>query len=164
MADHIIAAGGFTVPESETPAVPVGTKVEREGKVYRYVKSAATILQGEVVYPIAYVASTMWSVTNDEATDGGLMVAGVAMVSIQSGYYGWIQVGGVNATIRCATGVLIKEFLHGHTVNGECENISAGDEHLVFGISLAAATTFTDDNGTESLDCVPGYLHNCLWG
>ena len=133
-------------------------------KAYRYCYATEAILQGECVYQAPLASYSMFQVSVDLSDDCPL-VAGVALYTIASGSYGWVQVQGNMPTIRSMDDIALKDALVGHaTTDGECDgDDTTGKEHLVFGFALGAATTFTDDNDTALLDCCVGYLHNCLF-
>ncbi|KKN72289.1 hypothetical protein LCGC14_0412400 [marine sediment metagenome] len=130
---------------------------------YRYCYATEAILQGECVYQGPLASYSLYQVSIDLSDDCPL-VAGVALYSIPSGSYGWVQVAGQMLTIRSMNDIALKDALVGHaTTDGEADgDDTTGNEHIVFGMALGAATTFEDDNGT-TLDCCIGFLHNCLF-
>lgn len=110
-----------------------------DGKAYRWVQFVdQDAAVGEVVYP-ANTSGTQ--VTTDYTGGSGLSakVAGIALgtVDISVASYAWVQVSG-NATVRGDGSVAAGDAVIGHTVDGEADTFAAGEEHLVFGYSLAA--------------------------
>ena len=158
------------VPCSDVTAVStiannrIGERTTVDGKEYVYVKAVAAVLQGDCLYQKPISATVlMHHVWKDQSADCGL-VAGVAVVSMASGEYGWLIVKGHFATVRSMNDIALKDALIGHTVDGEADgDATSTNEHFVFGFAMSAATTFTDDNGS-SLDCCEAMLTNCLYG
>ena len=106
---------------------------------FRYVQflDAVTYIKGHVV-TAANAAGT--AVTNDRSGGSAVYVtraAGVALRAMTENYYGYIQVTG-RAVVQTDDGVAAGESLVAHTVDGECDTMAAGEEHLVFGFTLAA--------------------------
>lgn len=120
---------------------------------FRYVQfvDAVTYAAGHVV-TAANAAGT--AVTNDRAGGSAIFATqafGVALRVMTENYYGYIQVTG-RATVQTDGGVAAGEALVAHTVDGECDTMAAGEEHLVFGVALADDAT---DQGIAWLKGVP---------
>ena len=68
---------------------------------YRYCYATENILQGDCCYQAPLASYSLYNITRDLSDDIPL-VAGVALYTIASGSYGWIQVSGQMTTIRSA--------------------------------------------------------------
>lgn len=131
---------------------------------YRYIKGViAALLQGEVCYQADLANYDKYNVSNDYSVDSP-HVAGVAIVSIPLNSYGWIQVNGWIQYVREDGSVALKDPLVGDlNDDGEADTMAATEEHLVFGFTIVASATFTDDNGNTGLNACQAYLNNCLF-
>lgn len=131
-------------------------------KAYRYCKATEAILQGDVVYQAPLTSNVLFEITKDLSDDIPL-VAGVALYSIASGSYGWVQVMGYNGLVRDDNAVALKDALVGGGTDGECTgDDTSNKEHLVFGMAMLA-TFDTEDDNDSTLDFCAAFLHNCLY-
>lgn len=151
MASNLVGVPvvSFASHNDATPVVPVGT-VKRDkatNKVYKYVQvEDANLAIGDVV---EYSDTTGNEVTKDRAGGAsiGRVVAGVALGTITDGYYGWIQVGGLNTYCKTDGSVAAGDALVPHaSSDGVADTAASGStvtntEAQVFGYSLVADTT-----------------------
>lgn len=124
-------------------------------KVYEFVLFVDIDTEaGGVVYPASTDAT---SVTSDYTGGSSIGAKGkgfsVAAVDISAAPYGWIQRSGI-IDARCDGSVAAGEYLIGHTVNGECDTMAAGEEHLVVGIALEADSGSPVTAATQITGCL----------
>ena len=132
-----------------TPLFAPGTVVEDKatGKAYKYILvEDAALAVGNVV---EYSDTSGYEVTKDRAGGSSLgrVVAGVALGTISDGYYGWIQVKGLNTYTKTDGSVAVGDPLVPHaSTDGIADTAESGStavntEAQVFGYALVADTT-----------------------
>jgi len=127
------------------PRFTLGSVYWKGGKAYRYVQfvDAVAYIAGHV---LTWANATGTAVTNDRSGGSAVFATravGVALGVMTENYYGFMQVSGINADVQTDTGVAAGEALVAHTVDGQCDTMAAGEEHLVFADSMAADATNT---------------------
>lgn len=140
----------FASHNDATALVSPGTVKQDKAtsKVYKYIQAEdAALAVGDVVEYTT--ALNGYEVTKDRAggTSAGRVVAGVALGTITDGYYGWIQVQGLNTYCKTDGSVAAGDPLIPHaTADGQADTAASGStvvntEGQVFGYSLVADTT-----------------------
>lgn len=126
-------------------------------KAYKYVRAEdANLVLGDVV---ELADTTGYEVTKDRSGGSSLgrFVAGVALGAITDGYYGFVQVRGVNTYVKTDGGVAAGDFLVPHaTTDGASDtavssSTAVNTEAQVFGFALTTDTTTTTTNSTAML-------------
>lgn len=152
MADNLagIPNISFASHNDASPVVAPGTVVQEQGtsKVFKYILAEdADLAVGDVVEYTTALNGI--EVTKDRAggTSAGRVVAGVALGTITHGYYGWVQVAGLNTYCKTDGSVAAGNPLVPHvSSDGVADTAEAGStavntEGQVFGYSLVADTT-----------------------
>jgi hypothetical protein len=115
------------------------------GKWYRYVYNAGadTIVAGDVVgyfstTPVfGHVSSTAASILIEVITSSG-WTCGVGVASIATAKYGFLEVAGPCTNVTTDTNVAAGSAIILDGTTDRAAPVAAGEEHLVFGNSLAA--------------------------
>jgi hypothetical protein len=148
----LISAGALTDTYTSTTKVGVAADGDlqwRDGKLYKFVNIVdQDVAVNEVLYP-ASIDGVDW--TSDYTGGSGvtIKVGAVALgtVDISAASYAWVQVcqAGTVGTVRTDDSVAAGDPVIGHSVDGECDTMAAGEEHLVFGFANAG------DSGTPEV-------------
>ena len=101
------------------------------------VASATNMVVGQKITDL-----TGFTVTNDESDSDLNLIAGVMPIAMTDLYYGWMQVGGYNATIRTNgdDDIAQNDALIGSTTDGVCNSVAANTAptNKVLGWAVAA--------------------------
>lgn len=144
-----IPISSFASHNDASPLFTPGTVVRDKstGNVYKYILvEDADLALGDVV---EYSDASGYEVTKDRASGSSLgrVAAGVALGKITDGYYGWIQVSGLNTRVKSDGSVAVGQGMVPHaTSDGVADSVESGStavntEAQVFGYALVADTT-----------------------
>jgi hypothetical protein len=132
----------------------------REGnKTYVYVQ---VVNQAVTIGQSLTIASTADGIVTSDR-DGGSQLAfcvrGVAVGSIASGSYGWIQCQGVctyagDGSVAAADGLVPHATEDGDADTVTATSVAAGTEALVFGFALTLDGSGAGATGTAYIDCM----------
>ena len=120
---------------------PLGTRVETDGKAYRYVKfeDAVTYVAGHFVNIGA--GETTWEVTNDiSAAMAGYVPVGVVFQETvpTEGQYGWVQCAGIATVLIGSAAVIAGDFLKNDgTTDGALDEATHGGTDVEVAMALA---------------------------
>lgn len=154
-----VPSTALTANDSTAQEALGAIRFDTDGRTYRYYQTISTVAIGDLVN---HTLST--GIASARVAPTLLLTkipAGVAVGTVTASYFGWFQVGGPvgplnggTTRVRTATKVVGGAFIS-QSVSRKASIVSAGNEHLVFGIARAT------DSGSF---CIGAYLTNIAGG
>ena len=134
-ADALLLAPGAKLSSNRSTAQTVvgDVYIAKDGKVYKYVRAGATIEQYDIL--IATDTDAKYYTTPPAVNANGVPVAAVASTDIDSGNYGFVQIGGV-AEVNVDTGSAGNgnSVVCGVTTIASCSNGANSDTSYIVGV------------------------------
>lgn len=116
--------------------------------MFRYHQIAGVASSNGHVYCMQSNVSAVYIASNDRSAQNTSVVVGIAVASLASGNFAWLQVGGQHTSVQTDAGVADKDFLIPGPTDGECDTLAS---HSSSAATLIFATADAADDANDKV-------------